>query len=75
MKYLVISFFLIALSVFVTTVPYSHGLIMGHPMEFWDGADIILDGTVISTKTIDSENTIQHDVKIEQIFKNKKPSN
>lgn len=73
MKYFVILLILIGLSVFVTITPNSYGLIMGHPMEFWDSADIILDGTVISTTNIDSENLIQHDVKVEQYFKNPKP--
>ena len=52
---------------------FADGLIMGHPMEFWDSADIILDGTVLSTTNIDSENLVQHDVKVEQYFKNPKP--
>ncbi len=73
MKHLVIFFLLIGFSVFVTTTVDSYGLIMGHPMEFWDGADIILDGTVVSTTNIDSENLVRHDIQVEQIFKNQKP--
>ncbi|PJB99136.1 MAG: hypothetical protein CO079_00420, partial [Nitrosopumilales archaeon CG_4_9_14_0_8_um_filter_34_10] len=72
MKYLLILIFLFGFSVFVILAPDSYGLIMGYPMEFWDSADIILDGIVISTREIDSENLIQHDVMVEQFFKNKK---
>ncbi len=46
---------------------------MGHPLEFWDSADIILDGFVISNKHIEADKLVQHDVRIEQYFKNPKP--
>lgn len=51
----------------------AHGLIIGHPLEFWDDADIILDGTVISTTKIESEQLVEHNIKVEQYFKNPKP--
>ncbi len=51
----------------------AHGLILGHPMEFWDSADIILDGTVISTTKIQADNMVEHNIKVEQYFKNPKP--
>ncbi|HSD04387.1 MAG TPA: Hint domain-containing protein [Nitrosopumilaceae archaeon] len=46
---------------------------MGHPLEFWDSADIILDGTVISTHLNETDKLVQHDVRVEQYFKNPKP--
>lgn len=55
------------------TIPDSYALILGYPMEFWDSADIILDGTVISTTKIDSQKLVQHDIKVNQYFKNQKP--
>lgn len=66
---------LLALSIMVSLVFSSgllsaQGLIMGHPLEFWDGADIILDGVVISTKPIETDKLVQHDVRVEQYFKN-----
>ncbi len=73
MKRHVIFLLLIGFSISLTTTVDSHGLIMGHPMEFWDGADIILDGTVVSTTNIDSENLVQHDILVEETFKNQKP--
>lgn len=42
-------------------------------MEFWNSANIILDGTVISTTKIDSEHLVLHDIKVNQYFKNPKP--
>lgn len=51
----------------------AQGLIMGHPLEFWNSADIILDGTVISTTKIESEQLVEHNIKVEQYFKNPKP--
>jgi hypothetical protein len=69
MKYFVILLVLIGLGLLIT-IPNSYALIMGHPMEFWDSADIILDGTVLSTTKIDSENLVQHDIQVNQYFKN-----
>lgn len=56
--------------VFSSSLLSAQGLIMGHPLEFWDGADIILDGVVISTKPIETEKLVQHDIRVEQYFKN-----
>lgn len=53
-------------------LPDIQGLIMGHPLEFWDSADIILDGTVISSSQNDTKGLVQHDVKVNQYFKNPK---
>ena len=46
---------------------------MGHPLEFWDSADIILDGVVISIHLNETDKLVQHDVRVEQYFKNPKP--
>ena len=59
--------------VYFFTLQYAHGLIMGHPLEFWDSADIILDGVVISTHLDETDKLVQHDVRVEQYFKNPKP--
>ena len=59
--------------VYFLTLQYAQGLIIGHPMEFWDSADIILDGVVISAKHIEADKLVQNDVRVEQYFKNPKP--
>jgi hypothetical protein len=73
MKPLLLFTIIILSLVFVVESYDVHAIIVGHPLDFWDSADIILDGTVLSTTTIDSENLVQHDVKVEQYFKNPKP--
>lgn len=57
----------------VIAIPNSYAIILGYPMEFWDSADVILDGTVISTTKIDSQKLVQHDIQVNQYFKNQKP--
>lgn len=57
-----------------SSLSYTQGLILGHPLEFWDSADIVLDGVVISTSLNETDNLVRHDVKVEQYFKNPKTS-
>jgi len=72
MKYFIM-FFLAGVLFFSIGFQNVQGLIMGHPLEFWDSADIILDGHVISTSFNETDNLVRHDVKVEQYFKNPKP--
>lgn len=58
-----------------SSLSYTQGLILGHPLEFWDSADVILDGVVISTSLNETDNLVRHDVNVKQYFKNPKPEN
>ncbi|MGI0009434.1 MAG: hypothetical protein ACRD92_07420 [Nitrosopumilaceae archaeon] len=71
-KIFLVSSIIVAL-VFSSGLPSAQSLIMGHPLEFWDSADIILDGVVISSSLNETDKLVQHDVKVEQYFKNPKP--
>lgn len=57
--------------VLFSILPNVQGLIMGYPLEYWDSADIILDGTVLE-RFNETDGLVQHDVKVEQYFKNPK---